>query len=935
MSDIESNPLFKNIVESISEAILILNADLNILFANKNFYNLFKVQPEETLGHLIYDIGNQQWDIPELRKLLETILPQQTSFDDYEVDHHFPTIGRRTMRLNARQVEQDSDKVLIILLIIEDITERKQAEIELMDSEEQYRRLFETADDGILLLEKRELKICHANPAISLLLGYSNDELIGKNMKGIGFSDRIVDFQEILQTLEKKGIFHCPNVVVQNKAGQFIETDIYMADRARLVQCNIRDISLPKRTERKMQRRNLMLEGINRILQEALSNITEETLGEICLSVAEGITESKIGFIGEIGTDGLLHDIAISQPGWDACQMINPDDHQRKPLVDLQIHGIYGRVLKDGKGFFTNNPAIHPDRIGLPKGHPPLTAFLGVPLILENQTFGMIAVGNRDHGYSSEEQEALEFLAPVIMGAFLYKRAAEALKESEKRLDTILDSNPDPIVVYDNMGHPQYINPAFSRCFGWSFDELNGMTIPFVPKDQEQTTKLKIKELYESGNPVRFETKRLSKKGKMINVLVSGAILRDLQESNIGLVVNLRDITETKKLEDQFRQSQKMESVGRLAGGVAHDYNNVLSVIIGTAELMIDEVDPTGPLRADLDEILKAANRATNITRQLLAFARKQTIAPKVLDVNEIVESMLKMLKRLIGEDIDLAWLPGADLWPVKMDPTQIDQILANLLVNARDAITGVGKITIETTMLVFNEAYCADHTGFIPGDFVMLAVSDNGCGMDKKILDNVFEPFFTTKKPDKGTGLGLSTVYGIVKQNNGFINIYSEPGKGTTIKVYLQRCEGEAINNQEICIEKIPQGRGETILVVEDDPSILKLAKRMLDDLGYTALTSDTPKEAIRLAEKHRGAIRLLLTDVIMPEMSGRELADSLKSLYPDFKCVFMSGYTSNAIAHHGILEDGLHFVQKPFSKEDLAKTVRKALNENNNADS
>ncbi len=398
----------------------------------------------------------------------------------------------------------------------------------------------------------------------------------------------------------------------------------------------------------------------------------------------------------------------------------------------------------------------------------------------------------------------------------------------------------------------------------------------------------------------------------------------------IALGIERKKAEEEKtKLEDQLRQAQKMESVGRLAGGVAHDYNNALSVIMGFTQLAMDEVDPTAPLHADLEEVLKAASRAADITRQLLAFARKQTIVPMVLDLNKNVKSMLKMLQHLIGEDLSLVWLPGADLWPVKMDPSQLDQILANLFVNARDAIAGVGKLTIETDMVTFDTAYCADHHGFIPGEFVMLSVSDNGCGMDKEILANIFEPFFTTKSPDKGTGLGLSTVYGIMKQNNGFINVYSEPGVGTTIKIYLPRHVGDAVDIQRESTEEIPPGHGETVLVVEDDPSILKLAQRVLEELGYIVLTANRPKEAIELVKEHTGGIHLLVTDVIMPEMNGLELANSLQSLCPDLKRVFMSGYTSNTIVHHGVLDEGVHFVQKPFSKRDLGNAVRKALDE------
>jgi len=319
--------------------------------------------------------------------------------------------------------------------------------------------------------------------------------------------------------------------------------------------------------------------------------------------------------------------------------------------------------------------------------------------------------------------------------------------------------------------------------------------------------------------------------------------------------------------------------------------------------------------------------RSTNITRQLLAFARQQTIAPKVLDLNDTVESMLKMLRRLIGEDIDLAWLPETDLWPVKIDPSQVDQILANLCVNARDAIAGVGKVTIETENTSFDEAYCADHAGFAPGEYVLLAVSDDGIGIAPEILDKIFEPFFTTKGIGKGTGLGLSTVYGIVKQNNGFINVYSEPKQGTTIKIYLARHTGQTVEEYHESAVEIPLSRGETVLYVEDEGSILKLAERILTSLGYTVLTATAPGEAMRLAKEHADKIHLLITDVIMPEMNGRELSEQLRLLYPNLKILFTSGYTANVIVHRGILEEDVCFIPKPFSKKDLAVKIREAL--------
>ncbi len=385
---------------------------------------------------------------------------------------------------------------------------------------------------------------------------------------------------------------------------------------------------------------------------------------------------------------------------------------------------------------------------------------------------------------------------------------------------------------------------------------------------------------------------------------------------------------EQKHLQLQLIQAQKMESVGRLAGGVAHDFNNMLSIISGNAEMILQDVDRDFPFFENLQEISKAAERSTNLTRQLLAFARKQTIAPKVLDLNETLEGMLKMLRRLIGEDIDLAWLPKQDLWPVKVDPTQIDQMLTNLCINARDSIEGVGKVTIETGNVRFDEAYCLEHDEFIPGDFVVIAVNDNGCGMDKPTLENLFEPFFTTKEVGKGTGLGLATVYGIVKQNNGFINVYSELRCGTTFKIYLPRYAEVTEKASQKGSERAAVTGNETILVVEDEKGILQMTTKLLERLGYKVLSASSPLEAIRTAESHTGKIDILISDVVMPEMSGRDMAAKLLQAYPGLKCLFMSGYTADVIAHHGVLDEGIQFINKPFSIKALAAKVRDILN-------
>ena len=398
------------------------------------------------------------------------------------------------------------------------------------------------------------------------------------------------------------------------------------------------------------------------------------------------------------------------------------------------------------------------------------------------------------------------------------------------------------------------------------------------------------------------------------------------------------DITERKraeeekaKLEVQLQQVQKLESVGRLAGGVAHDFNNMLGVILGHTELALMQTSPSNPLHADLVEVQNAAQRSADLTRQLLAFARKQTVAPKVLDLNDTVAGMLKMLERLIGEDIGLVWIPGIDLGQVKIDPSQIDQILANLCVNAHDAIAGVGKVTIETANVMLDESYSTNHAGFIPGEYVRLSISDNGCGMDKVTLSQIFEPFFTTKEFGKGTGLGLATVYGIIKQNMGFVNVYSEPGAGTVFNIYLPRYVGKAAPAiPDSSMEPSQRGQG-TILLVEDEPAILKMTRTILEKLGYTVLAAGSPGEAIRLAEEFGGKMDLLMTDVVMPEMNGHALAKKILSLYPNIQRLFMSGYTADVIAHQGVLDEGVHFIQKPFSMKDLAAKIHELLDGDN----
>ncbi|MGA9538058.1 MAG: PAS domain S-box protein [Desulfobacterales bacterium] len=510
------------------------------------------------------------------------------------------------------------------------------------------------------------------------------------------------------------------------------------------------------------------------------------------------------------------------------------------------------------------------------------------------------------------------------------KRAEEALRFNQFAIDHMAEA----AFWMTSGARIFYVNQAACRALGYFSDELVQMTVTDIdPEFSMEMWSEYWNDLREKGHIV-FETTHRAKDGHIYPVEIQANFLEfEGCEYNCAFA---RDITERKrvdkereKLQAQLNQAQKMESVGRLAGGVAHDFNNMLGAILGYTELGMQGVSPTDPIHGTLTDIQKAAQRSVNLTGQLLAFARKQTVAPKLLDLNETIEGTLKMLRRLIGENIDLAWLPGKDLGPVRMDPSQIEQLLANLCVNARDAIHDTGKINIETGTVTFDETFCAAHVGFVTGKYALLAVSDDGCGMDAETRSHLFEPFFTTKEVGKGTGLGLATVYGIVKQNNGFVDAYSEPGLGTTFKIYLPRHATEAGRTTKVDAAQSAASGHETILLVEDEPMILEITTKMLERQGYKVMAATTPGEAIRLAREHAGEIHLLMTDVVMPEMNGRDLAKNLLSLYPKLKRLFMSGYTADVIAHHGVLDEGVQFIQKPFSGQNLASRVREVLDE------
>ena len=492
----------------------------------------------------------------------------------------------------------------------------------------------------------------------------------------------------------------------------------------------------------------------------------------------------------------------------------------------------------------------------------------------------------------------------------------------------VVESSQDAIVSLTSLGIIRTWNRGAERIFGYSAEEATGRSILFLsPPDRSAEGSTLLERVARADRIEHFETIRVKKDGTQIHVALTFSPIKDSDGRVVGVSSVARDVTESKHMEAMLRQSQKMEAVGQLAGGVAHDFNNLLGVILGYTGLMLDRLGLDDPQRKSIEEIQKAGDRAALLTRQLLAFSRKQVLQPKVIDLNAVVAGAEKLLQRLIGENIELRAVLNPELCRVKADPGQIEQIIMNLAVNARDAMPSGGKLTIETSNMEFDEAYTAQHPSTRTGPHVMLAVTDTGCGMDAETKAHMFEPFFTTKEFGKGTGLGLSTVYGIVKQSGGSVWVYTEPGLGTSFKIYLA------------CVDAVPEieppndkvmnvvAGSQTILIVEDDPALLQVTHRSLEEVGYAILEARSSKEAIDISESHTGPIHLMVTDVVLPGMSGVKLAAYLSAQRPEMKVLYVSGYTNDTVFHHGVLEPGLAFLQKPFSARTLARRVGEVL--------
>ncbi|MFO7761770.1 MAG: PAS domain S-box protein [Desulfobia sp.] len=864
---LKSEQQFKSVFEHSTVGYSLTLTDGRLYRVNESFSNMLGYTKQELLEKSLEDITHPD-DLSKSRECVRAVLSGEKNSCKLE-KRYFHRNGHAVWALMSTTLQRDRHNApLYFITSIVDLTEHKNTVQSLRESEQRFSTLFYSNPIPASLTLVKNSTYTDVNDAWCEFMGFSKEEAIGYTPEELNIFD--------IETVNRLRNLYNREGTLKN-----IETTINTKRNGK------KDILVSIE--------NLQIGGeiykINQIVDITDRNRQEKEYRQLIDGMND--TAFVINFDGKFIE---INESAIKKLGYQRNELLSMGVTDLDPYLSSErIKALMQKIKSNARQIFETEHKTKNGEI--------------IPVEISSSLI------------SYQGKEAILSVARDISD----RKLAEAERE---RLITAIEYAFEGIVITDPSGMIEYINPAFTKITGYSRKEAIGQNISILKSGEHDESF--YKKLWNRISAGEFWS------GRIINKRKDGSLF--MEEMSISPVLDRtgkisyyvavkRDITKEEELEQQIRQAQKMESVGRLAGGIAHDFNNMLSVILGYSEMALNDLEPSSKLYTLLEEIRKAGERSVTLTQQLLAFARKQTIAPRILNLNDTVSFMIKMLRRLIGENIDLDWEPGANLWPVKMDPVQVDQILANLCVNARDAIKGQGKVTIETENVRLEKKYSDVHADVKPGSYVMLAVSDDGCGMDKEILGKIFEPFFTTKDVGKGTGLGLSTVYGIVKQNHGFINVYSEPENGTTFKIYIPRNpEISEESGSEVSTETL-RSRGERILVVEDEIEVLRMTQSMLERLGYAVLTATTPREALDITEQQKQEIHLLITDVVMPAMDGKELAAKILEYIPDIRTLYMSGYTFDTIAHRGILPANVHFIQKPFSLPRLASKVREIL--------
>ena len=866
------------VMESATNSIFAVDLKGKFTLANKRTSRITGYEPDEFIGMSFHRLYSPEV-LPGLVEQFKRLVTDRISISQYETDLIRKDGTTITISFSLAPLLENG-QVVGVVGTSEDITERKRGEEALRLAENKYRSIFENTIEGIFQ-STPEGRYLSVNPALARIHGFESPEEMMSSITDIGHQLYVDSNQraEFKRLLEVRGLVKDLEIQTRRKDGTRISTSVNartLRDASGAVMCyegTVEDITERKRAE------------------EAL-----KTQAQVLQNMVEGVC------VTEEGTH-----ITFTNPRFNAMFGYEPGEligehasilhhcsaEESAQLHDEIAHRLQTGSLWEGECLNTKKDGTH---------------------FVTSARISRMEISGKDCWISVQED-------------ITERKRAE---EERLKLFRAVEQSPDSVVVTDTQGNIEYVNPKFTQITGYSSAEALGQN-PRILKSGELSPE-KYQELWKtitSGHDWRGEFHNKKKNGELYWEYATISPIKNAQGDITHFLAIKEDLSVRKSLEEQLRQSQKMDAIGRLAGGVAHDFNNLLTAILGYSEMMETKLKANDPLCSSVREIRNAGERAATLVRQLLAFSRKQMLQTKVLNLNQVVGELDKMLRRLIGEDIDLVTLLDPKVGQIRADVGQIEQVVVNLAVNSRDAMPKGGKLTIETANVELDENYAGTHVDVEPGPYVMLSVSDTGCGIDPAIRLRIFEPFFTTKETGKGTGLGLSTVYGIVNQSGGSISVYSEPGEGTTFKIYLPRVD-EPIEP----VARYPKGeeasRGtETILIVEDDALVRKLATETLNRFGYQVLEAAHGEEALRICRTHEGTIHLLLTDVIMPGMTGRELAGRIEPLFAKIKVLYMSGYTDNAILRQGRLDPDMSFLQKPFTPSILLHKVREVLDQ------
>ncbi len=787
----------------------------------------------------------------------------------------------------------------------------EQRSVALEASETRFRTIITHTSEAIFVVDASRF-IRFVNPASERMFEISTEDLIGSRFPfpiSVGTASEVT-----IERAQSEPVISEMSVVATEWEGE----QAYLA--------SLREITSRKKAESALRDELSSRQAIAGVSEALISpSITLKEIANLILSYSLRLTGSNHGFVTAIDQDtnasvDQTHSADINQPD---------STHTQYPDENGKYSGLAGHSLNDKLAFYTNDPKSHPDwqeDATLPFT---MSNFLSVPAIIGDEIIGQIALANSVDNFNERDLGNISRLAKLYALALDRLSRERGLRESEEKFRSLIEQSNDAIyLIFD--GRFELFNDKFANLFGVDLEKAQKENYTLVNITAPRSTSQMVERLASikaGGNPASpYQFVAMRSDSKEIEVEVSETSVS--YRGGFAIQGIIRDISERLRLEEQVRQATKMEAVGRLAGGVAHDFNNILTVISGHVDLATMGLNEKDPLIDDMKEIRKSTDRASDLTRQLLAFSRKQTLQPKILNLNKIIENMNKMLRRILGENVDLTILDDPDLGVVKVDPGQMEQVIANLVINARDAMDGSGIITMKTSNIVLNEVICKSFIGANPGLYVELDIIDSGCGMTPEIKAQIFEPFFTTKAEGKGTGLGLAMVYGIVIQSGGFLAVETEVDVGTTFRIcfptVVQGAAEEFIKKTHV--DPMPMGT-ETILVVEDEEAVRELTVRILQRLGYNVLKAQTGGDAYMLCKGLSKPVDLVLTDVIMPNMTGPQLVEHLREFWTDVKILFMSGHNESVVAEDNILDPGTSYLQKPFRPIVLAQKIREVL--------